>query len=74
MLRLIVGVVLVLVGAVWVGQGIGVIGGNVEDSVTLNSVPVTADGRLAGGGLKYSRFHTTALPPVATRNSVTLAI
>jgi hypothetical protein len=28
MLRLIVGVVLVLVGAVWVGQGIGVIGGS----------------------------------------------
>jgi hypothetical protein len=28
MVRLIVGVVLVLVGAVWVGQGIGVIGGS----------------------------------------------
>ena len=28
MLRLIVGVVLVLVGAVWFGQGIGVIGGS----------------------------------------------
>jgi hypothetical protein len=27
---------------------ISVIGGNVEDSVTLNTVPVTADGRLAG--------------------------
>ena len=28
MLRMVVGVLLVLVGAVWVGQGIGVIGGS----------------------------------------------
>ena len=32
------------------GSALDVIGGNVDDAVTLKHVPVTADGRLAGPG------------------------
>jgi hypothetical protein len=52
--RVIVGVLLVLMGALWTLQGLGVVGGSVMSGVTLWAVigPVVA---VAGLGLALSR-------------------